>query len=156
MQGTRQGSNSRSGAAAAASRGGGTAHPPYFTSVLGCTAVQVVCLAFLILLSPLRALRIAKREIEGRFDAALPPLPCFVFGLFKIIFISCFLPFFSPGSLPAPRAAVSPGEAGALRMHLSGTSRADSWSGFIDSRLLPSSWKQPELVPVRIANCREQ
>lgn len=91
-----------------------------------------------------------------------PPRPPFWLFFLIILFFKLFFfaPFFfpcsAPGSLPATRTAVPPGEAGALRMRLPGTGGADSRSGFIDSRLLPSSPKQPGLVPVRIANCREQ
>lgn len=149
---------SRVGGAAVGTAAAGAAPPP-FSSALLCAAARVPRLAFLLLLQPRRALRIAQREREGRFDAATPP-PLFVFVLFYFIlsyyFAHSSLHCSAPGSLPATRTAVPPGKAGALWMRLPGTGGADSWSGFIDSRWLPSSSEQTGLVPVRIANCRER
>lgn len=119
-----------------------------------------------------RTADLARGEREGRFGAATPPPSAFcwlcvcfvVFFFFSpnlffliLIFRPLFLALFRSGGFAGDKnSSAPPGEAGALPMRLPGTGGADSRSGFIDSRLVPSSPKQPGLVSVRIANCGEQ
>lgn len=150
---------SSSGCGAAVSRVGGAAAgtavagsvPPPFSSALGCASptpgFPPPC--------PAAGARTADRA-TGERDVLTLRSPLFVFT-FKntIIFATLFLrPFRSrvfagdkdssaPPGKPEPCGCASPGPVELTR------------SGFIDSRLLLSSLKQPGLVPARIANCRE-
>lgn len=149
------------------------APPSVLLSAPGCAAAQVPRPALLLLLLPRRALRISPGEKERDVLALRPPPPsafcwlcvCFVVFFFFspnlffliLIFRPLFLALFRSGGFAGDKnSSAPPGEAGALPMRLPGTGGADSRSGFIDSRLVPSSPKQPGLVSVRIANCGEQ